>query len=671
MKQSRTSAPAFDLDDLERELKKASAPRQAAPSDDPLAELARIVGQEPAATPGKAGSVRDPFEEFLAQTSAAEPGPVKTPAIAPLFPEGLRQVDDTPLDSPIMLEPAQAPAAISAVDPLEALLAQDIGLRSGLDDLPAPRVTMPVQQADMPREVDWTAAEVQSAAEAPGAEPAVKAAAEAAAVTEPPAPGVAQGNRPPFDDMLAEFEAAMRDAAGDSVRGSAPSVEPMIAPPPGDIIVPPPVRMDPPPIQHDSVGIGTVGAAAVAAGAGAAVVATKARPKRGIMLAGGAIAVAVIGLGSLALFGGGKAGRTPSGPVPVIEAKSGSSKERPANPGGVDVPNQDKEILQTRAPEPSRQERLAPREEQPVDLTQAQRQASAAPPSAVRQIPGVAIVAPGGTPPAAAVPAPAAAAPVPAAEPPARPVASVPIVISGQPPAIPAAPPAAPTPAPAPAPVAAAPSPAPVAAPAASQTPAASPPRAPVAAPSTPQQQAAAAQPPSEPRRVRSVPIRPESGEAAPQRAQPQPRVVSAPAATDQNAPLSITPQANRVPAAAPAPQRQVAVQQGSVPSSVPSLSDPAPAASDPAPQRTASTGSGFSVQLAAEGSEDAARAKFNRLKGQHGSVLGGASPSIRSAEVNGRSVYRVRVGNMSRDEAARMCERLKASGGSCFVARN
>jgi SPOR domain len=33
--------------------------------------------------------------------------------------------------------------------------------------------------------------------------------------------------------------------------------------------------------------------------------------------------------------------------------------------------------------------------------------------------------------------------------------------------------------------------------------------------------------------------------------------------------------------------------------------------------------------------------------------------------------VYRVRVGNMSRDEAVSMCERLKASGGSCFVARN
>jgi cell division septation protein DedD len=82
--------------------------------------------------------------------------------------------------------------------------------------------------------------------------------------------------------------------------------------------------------------------------------------------------------------------------------------------------------------------------------------------------------------------------------------------------------------------------------------------------------------------------------------------------------------------------------------------------------------GGGFSVQLAAEGSEDAAQARFQRMRGQFGEVLGGASPSVRRAEVGGRSVYRLRVGgSLSRDEAVALCERLKASGGSCFVARN
>ncbi|MGL5137141.1 MAG: SPOR domain-containing protein, partial [Beijerinckiaceae bacterium] len=61
----------------------------------------------------------------------------------------------------------------------------------------------------------------------------------------------------------------------------------------------------------------------------------------------------------------------------------------------------------------------------------------------------------------------------------------------------------------------------------------------------------------------------------------------------------------------------------------------------------------------------------FNRVRSQHTGVLGSLAPNIRSAEVNGRSVYRVRVGNLSREDAVGLCERLKADGGSCFVARN
>ncbi len=96
-----------------------------------------------------------------------------------------------------------------------------------------------------------------------------------------------------------------------------------------------------------------------------------------------------------------------------------------------------------------------------------------------------------------------------------------------------------------------------------------------------------------------------------------------------------------------------------------------APSATQSAPAAAASPGSGFSVQLAAEGSEEAARSKFNRLRTQYGDVLSNLNPVIRNAEVNGRSIYRVRVGNMSREEASGLCERLKADGGSCFVARN
>jgi hypothetical protein len=705
MKKSNTASAAFDLDDLERELQKAVAPRQAAPADDPLAELARIVGQE-AGVGSRRTAQTDSFEAFLA---AADPG-ARTPAVEALFPE--KPAKPALLDVPAMpAEPESPPsdAVYSAadearaapqpapsapvessgryVDPIEALLAQDLGLRSGLDDVPPPpmsRAPEPVVPLDEPL----------SAAPSPVGEPAAQAAADGrdeaaqfeplpaepghvgdpgmpARATAPETPPIAaDARRPePFDDMLAEFERAMRDAAGDSV-GASGQIAREPTPPPVDIILPAPSELGlppPPPPPPPLAGVEAMAGAAVAAGAAAA---ARNRPRRGMLLAGGVIAVAVIGIGALALTGGGRSTRPIDGNVPVIEAKGGSAKERPANPGGVEVPNQDKEILQPRSAEAGRPERLAPREEQPLDLTEAQRQAAAAAaaPGAVRQIPGVGPAVP--------------ALPQGGAEPAPRPVASVPIILSGQPPVAPATPSPAPQPVIAAAPQAAAPVPTPAPqAPIPAVPPQAAAPTAAPAAPrgansaAGPQPPAAAqtaAQPPTEPRRVRSVPIRPDNGEAAPQRAQPQPRVVPSAPQTAQpaapNGPLNLSPQANR--GAPPvAPSRQAAAPQGIVPSSVPSLSEPEPAAPESA--RQASSGGSFAVQLAAEGSEDAARAKFNRMRGQYGSVLGGASPSIRSAEVNGRNVYRVRVGNMSREEAVSMCERLKASGGSCFVARN
>ena len=41
----------------------------------------------------------------------------------------------------------------------------------------------------------------------------------------------------------------------------------------------------------------------------------------------------------------------------------------------------------------------------------------------------------------------------------------------------------------------------------------------------------------------------------------------------------------------------------------------------------------------------------------------------IRKAEVNGNTVFRVRVGPMSRDDASSLCSKLQGQGGQCFVA--
>jgi cell division septation protein DedD len=50
---------------------------------------------------------------------------------------------------------------------------------------------------------------------------------------------------------------------------------------------------------------------------------------------------------------------------------------------------------------------------------------------------------------------------------------------------------------------------------------------------------------------------------------------------------------------------------------------------------------------------------------------LGSYRPTIVKAEDAGRTVYRVRVINLSSDDANKLCAKLKASGGTCFVARS
>lgn len=648
--QDRPSAP-IDFDELERQLTPQASPKRPG-NDDPLAELARVVGHDD--LPGGAaarmaasdGRLSQSFDDFL----RSAPGPAANAG------ERLLPLTDAPLAPhygadgvPRAVHP-QSPAPDQAFDDLfvspsttkdaalptsyEAALAE-LGLRS-----------------DMRPEAEAVINEQHPGALAAAQDEAFgrfHLQADSPIAGSPPA-NAARAPAGSFDDMLAEFEAAMRDAGAERAAVPPPSLAPV------------PVPEAPAELQDHGGSTGyAAGAVPAAAGAVAAgdAMARPERGRRGLMLAAGVIGVAVIGVASLLALGTGpnSAGKD----APVIAAKPGAMKERPANPGGIDMPNQDKEVLQPRGADTRQGERVVPREEQPLDLTQAQRSAESQAQNGVRQIPGVSQITPNASAPAPAVP---------------RPVASVPITISGPPPgSSQAAPigmpsmslppqvsglnpsfaqsviPAAPTP--------------PPSAPAAPVAPAAAPPAPPAAAPSA---SAAAA----EPRRVRAVPIRPD--EAAPSRAQAQPRVVPTPqqpaadtlasaAVDDANGPLRITPQVAR-----PAAPRVAAV----LPSpAVPTSTSSQPATTQTAPVAPAAPGASFSVQLAAEGSEDAARSKFNRIRSQHSSVLGNVNPVIRNAEVNGRSVYRLRVGDLSREEAVSLCDRLKADGGSCFVARN
>jgi hypothetical protein len=98
--------------------------------------------------------------------------------------------------------------------------------------------------------------------------------------------------------------------------------------------------------------------------------------------------------------------------------------------------------------------------------------------------------------------------------------------------------------------------------------------------------------------------------------------------------------------------------------------------ANDPtSPQTTgAVSGAGaYTVQLAAPASEKEAQSASTRLQAKYSAELGGLQPSIHAADLNGKSIYRVRVGSLSRADAVTLCMKLKASGGdaACFVAKN
>lgn len=81
--------------------------------------------------------------------------------------------------------------------------------------------------------------------------------------------------------------------------------------------------------------------------------------------------------------------------------------------------------------------------------------------------------------------------------------------------------------------------------------------------------------------------------------------------------------------------------------------------------------GGGFAVQLAAPGSEAEARAAMSKFGKKFAGALSGHRLGFHKADSNGRSVFRVRVGSLSREDATSLCDKVKSEGGTCFVAKN
>jgi hypothetical protein len=149
--------------------------------------------------------------------------------------------------------------------------------------------------------------------------------------------------------------------------------------------------------------------------------------------------------------------------------------------------------------------------------------------------------------------------------------------------------------------------------------------------PATPGAPAATSAPqPTEPKRVRTIPIRPDT---------PEPT---------RSVPLAPQPgtsvETKRV--------RTLGVRPG-----------------DDAAARPAVT---YVVQVSAQRSEDAALAAYRALQQKYPTVLGGREPVIRKAELaNAGTWYRAQIGPFGTPgKADGFCLTLKAAGGACIVQR-
>lgn len=315
-------------------------------------------------------------------------------------------------------------------------------------------------------------------------------------------------------------------------------------------------------------------------------------------------------------------GQTAASAPPVITADKSPLKVAPEKPGGLDVPNQDRQIYDRGREEG--QSRVVDGREQPLDVREATR----------------------GLPASGDSPTVSARAPVPSGEP-------------GEAAASPGA------------------------------------------APGSAGSSLTSAL--GEPRRVRTVAVRPDGSLYTPQGAPTlsSPSPAAAPAAPDTAAlpgagavparPAEAPADAGGASASSPTPaQAEAPSQEPAAPPVTSNVLPPPRPRSEPrrseaageGPTETASVGAvaeqpatdgqpkgNFVVQLGYRASAEEARAAYARLKQKHAAELDGVPPLFTEAEVGGKTVHRMRVGPLSKTDAAALCGKLKSSGGSCFVA--
>ena len=159
-------------------------------------------------------------------------------------------------------------------------------------------------------------------------------------------------------------------------------------------------------------------------------------------------------------------------------------------------------------------------------------------------------------------------------------------------------------------------------------------------------------------------------------------------AMADQGAEAAATTAADAGVAApnVPVPTLRPRNAGGEAPRAAPDAPAPAPVATvQPEPMQTASlqpqpaapsvqvapSHDGYYVQISSQPSQDAAQASSRNLSQRYSSVIAGRNVVIQSADIPGKGTYyRVRVPVDSKSEGVSLCGDLKSAGGSCFVSR-
>lgn len=589
-------------------------------ADDPLAELARLIGQE------------DPFAEFFRENgepaSQAPAARTARPAAAPAprapHADPLRQ--DAPRHEPVRQEARPEPArheqprheavrpgqgsfsALAAEVYAEPIPRQGDGRGRGeprepqvpprqetVRNEPVRAASRPVREAETPRAAE-RAPSVSSRA---ASDRAAEAVAEALFATPPAQPAPAQPARAP---------AARPQPAATPARAAAPA--PAFGAPTARAEAPQPrggYTLDDDAYDYGRTAVerdnyDDDGPEELDDGYEAYQYEEERPPRsRRLALLGTAIGCAILLIaggyfGLRAMSGGGGSALVASGQPPVIKADHGPNKVAPPQTANDQSADGQKLIYDRVGGDPSGNEKVVSSQEEPVDPSQA------AQPQAPRVI----------LPPTGGSPAPSPSAPAPlGAMPSANPPQPQPSAGSGN---------------------------------------------------------------PTEPKRVRTLTVRADgtvvdgsSAPAIPAPAAPMAPSPSAQAAAQLGSPMQVssyaqddTQSSSPMPANVPLPPTRVAA--------APPVASPAPAA--PAP---AAADGGYFVQIAAQRTQGEAQSAWKATQSKYPGILGSYSANIRRADLGDRGIYyRAQVGPFnSKDQANELCQSLRAQGGDCMVQRN